>query len=340
MPTVHGRRAGRVFAIGDTAVASRLARVLSGGLVGKANLWLARGEPPPAFLVCTGDRTLSTVRRGLHLYNVDAAMAWEAAVLDAWSRGIESVWLAAIDEREVASFLGLGPEVRVPALIALGKMRARGRLYHGITQRILSGRRRPLEGIVFEGRFGRPLRISPPDPDRRADMHALHGGRPSGHVEVRLPGPSAAFAGGPGDEDLRTMLDAARWAPNADNGQIWRWIVVRERTGIEAVLAAAGIPEAADSGDFAMLAACAAPFIIRHRSREQPFALIDVPIAAVHVVAMGSALGHGWNMIVDFDDMAASRALGVPEDHLLVALLLVGRSAADGADLPRWQQMR
>ncbi len=338
-PTIHGRRSGSVSLIRDPDKAGGLARILTGGVVAKCNLWILRGGPPPAFLVCKGARSLSTIRRGLHLYNVDASLAGEVAVLEAASRGIESVWLAAIDEREVVSFLGLSPDVRVPALIALGRMRPRGGIYHGMTQRWLSGRRRPLSGIVHSERFGSPLPVPPPDHEKRGDMLSSCGGRPAGPVDVRIPAPCPAFSGQPGDEDLRLMLDAARWAPNADNSQIWRWIVVRERAVIEAVLAAAGVPGASACGDFALVAACAAPFFIKHRSKEQPFALIDVPIAAVHLIAMGAALGLGWNLLFDMDDLGAARALGLPGDHTLVGLLLVGRPAPDAAGLPPWQQM-
>jgi len=335
MPTVHGMRSGRAFLVKDPLRAHGLVDALLTGIAGKANLWIGRGERPPAFVVCAGDPDRSPVRDGRHLYNVDAAMAGEAAVLAAASAGVDSVWLAAIGEREVCSYLGLVGE-RVNALIALGYSR-RGGIYDALSQSVISGRRRPLAEMAHEGRFGIPLDVAPPDPVRRRDAIELYG-RCAGRVPVTLPPPCPAFGGQPTVEEMRLVLEAARWAPNADNAQIWRWIVVRDPAGRAAALDAAGVPGASGSGDFLLVAGCAAPALIKHRTREQPFALIDLSIASVHAMAMAAALGHGWNMLVDFDYGRAGRELAVPAGHRLVVLLMLGRPAA--GHHPPWQQMR
>jgi nitroreductase len=316
-------------------MAHELCDVLVSGVTSKINLWLTRGERPPAFVVCAGDPERSPVNQGRYLYNVDAAMAGEAAVLAAASLGIDSVWLAAIGERKVVSFLDLPAGERVNALIALGHGR-RGGLYDAISQKVVSERRKPLGGIAYEERFGVPLVVAPPDPVRRADAilgYAEH----EAATDVTFAPPSGAFRGQLRDEETRLVLEASRWAPNADNAQLWRWIVMRDRRGIETVLEAAGVPGAAESGDFTMVAACAAPVLIKYRTKQQPFALIDVPIAIVHQIAMASALGRGWNLLLNFNYAQAGRALGLPEDHAVVALVMIGAPAPSGPQ--PWQQM-
>jgi len=335
LPTVEGRQSGRAFLIRDPDRAHELVDMLVTGIASKVNLWLARGERPPAFVVCAGDPERSPVKEGRYLYNVDAAMAGESAVLAAASHGVDSIWLAAIGERRVVEFLELPRGQRVNALIALGHRRQKG-TYDAVVQKVVSGRRKPLADIAFEDRFGVPLVVQPPDPTRRAAAIDLYGAH-EGHVDVSLPPPSARFEGPPDDELLRLVLDAARWAPNADNFQMWRWIVIKERGRIETVLEAAGVPGAAGGGSFVLVAGCAAPVLIKHRSRQQPFALIDVPIAIVHQIAMAAAGGMGWNLIVNFNYSQTGRALGLPGDHSPVALVMIGKPAA--GDTPPWQQM-
>jgi nitroreductase len=335
LPTVEGRQSGRAFLIRDPDRAHGLVDMLVTGIASKVNLWLARGERPPAFVVCAGDPDRSPVKEGRYLYNVDAAMAGEAAVLAATSLGVDSIWLAAIGERRVVEYLELPRGQRVNALIALGHRRQKG-AYDVMVQKVVSGRRKPLADIAFEGRFGVPLVVQPPDPTRRAAAMELYGVH-EGEVDVSLPPPSPRFDGQPDGDQMRLILDAARWAPNADNFQLWRWIVIRERGGIETVLEAAGVPGAAGSGSFALVAGCAAPVLIKHRSRQQPFALIDVPIAIVHQIAMAAAFGLGWNMIVNFNYSPTGRALGLPAGHSPVALVMIGKPAS--GDTPPWQQM-
>ena len=335
LPSAEGRQSGRAFLVRDPDVAHGLVDALVTSLPGKFNIWLARGERPPAFVVCTGDPDRSPVKEGRYLYNVDAAMAGEAAVLAAASQGIDSIWLAAIGERRVVEFLDLPRGHRVNALIALGHGRRAG-LHDAVLQKVVSGWRRPLADIAFEGRFGAPIVVQPPDPRRRAGAIDLYGASDE-PVDVPLPPPSPAFAGRPDDDHLRLILDAARWAPNADNAQIGRWIVIRDPDGIRTLLETAGVPGAASCGTFTILMACAAPFIIRHRSRQQPFSLIDVPIAIVHQIAVAAAGGIGWNLLVNFNYFQVGRAIGLPGDHVPVAILMLGRPA--GGETPPWQQM-
>jgi len=333
VPTIHGREAGEAFVVRDPRRAEELGRALLSGWASKVNLWLRR-RPPPAYVVCTGDPGVSPVRSGVHLYNVDAAMAGEAAVLEATARGLGSVWMAAIGEREVVSCLGLAPGRRVLAVVGIG--RPGSGTWDGITQRALSGKRRPLAQVAYRDRFGRPLDGGGPDPGRRRDAAALWpgGGDPARPL---VPPPSAAFGGRPRAEEIRAMLEASRWAPNAENAQIGRWIVVEDPGRIARVLEAAGAPGAMGAGEFTLIAGAAAPALVSHRTREQPFAFIDVPIAMVHQIAVAASCGHGWNLLVDVAEDGARGALGIPGDHRLVGLLLVGRRT--GGDGGGWQQM-
>ncbi len=336
-PSVHGRRSGRALLVTGTDRVNAVTDALLTGIVGKMNLWLGKRDRPPALVVLTADPDRSPVRDGRYLYNVDVALAGEAAVAAAAVRGIGSVWMAAIGEREVVRAMDLAQGQRVVAVIALGRPRGSG-LYDGLTQLVISGKRRPLASIASAELFGSPLGVQPPDPVQRADMLAMAGG-PFVDREARLVVPPLCtrFDGLPGDDEMRVALDAARWAPNAENAQIWRWVVVRDARRRHDLLLAAGVPEATEAGDCALVAGCAAPFAVKHRTRQQPFSLIDVPIAALHQALVAHRMGHGWNLLVDLDARGMGLALGLPADHEAVCVLMLGRPVEGPA--ASWSQM-
>jgi nitroreductase len=337
VPSVQGLRSGWAEVVSDPGRARSVTRAVISGLAGKINLWLARGHKPPVLVVCCGDPARSPVSDGRYLYNVDAALAGEAAVIAAAGRHLESVWMAGIGEREVVREMGLAEGQRVVAVIAVGHARTRRSLWDGLTQRVVSGRRRPLADVAFRERFGVPLAVEPPDPVKRREMLEHAGGPVRGKHPVRIPPPSTSFTGAPDEKMLRVLLDAARWAPNAENAQIWRFIAVRDEQRRRRVLVEAGVEEAARAGEFLLLACCAAPFIIDRRTTQQPFALIDVPIAALHVVLVAAEMGLGWNMLVDVDARAVAASLNVPQDHQVVCLMMLGRGASH--ELQGWQQL-
>ena len=136
---------------------------------------------------------------------------------------------------------------------------------------------------------------------------------------------------------LLKRLDAARWAPNAENAQIWRFLVVRDPDRIDRVLRRAGVGEAAGAGQFALVVCCAAPFLISRRTAQQPFALIDVPIAALHAAMVAGEIGLGCNLLVDVDTPTVAASLDVPQDHQVVCLMMLGRSGS--RERTGWQQL-
>ncbi len=129
-----------------------------------------------------------------------------------------------------------------------------------------------------------------------------------------------------GAEEQTALLAAARVAPSADNLQTWRFVVVRAREGREA-LAAAVEPALAEPFRRAplVLAVCGVRGIVSRLRREQPFVLVDVPIALVHLLLEAAELGLRCAWTLDPDEAAVRRALAIPEEKVsVIALCALG----------------
>jgi nitroreductase len=129
------------------------------------------------------------------------------------------------------------------------------------------------------------------------------------------------------EETLRRMLDAARLAPSARNGQEWRFVIVRD----------AARRGALQEASFGQRQVGAAPIVIaacaetdgRVMSCGQPAYPIDVAIAVDHLTLAATAEGLGSCWICRFDEARAKRALAIPDVPTIrvVALLPIGYPA-------------
>ncbi len=339
-PSVRGGRAARAEVVVDPDRVPGLNRAVSGGFIGKANLWL-RSSPPPGFAVLVGDSERGVRHGPHHLYNVDVAVAGELVALAAADCNLGGCWMAAIDMGGVARFMGLAEHERVPATIALGApgLRRKGALlaaaWDRVTRRSVSGRRKSIEEICSLDRHDSGESLP------AADLSEMPGdGRTLAQVAAAAH-PSASFAGEvPGVQQLALVLESMRVAPSADNGQTWRFVVVRGAERTAEVLAAAGHDVPVDEAPGALLATFAAPFIVKKVHKEQPFALIDHPIALTHGFLAAEALGLHWNATFVFDGAPVREMLGVPENWPPTALFALDRGGERaGGDPPGWVQL-
>ena len=131
------------------------------------------------------------------------------------------------------------------------------------------------------------------------------------------------------DETIMKILDAARLAPSANNSQIWRFFVVHDRSLVKQAAALAGKP--AFVGARTIIAACAQPWIVAKRSREQPFFMIDIPIAISHIILMAQELGIGTTVSLDFDESKLLGLIGAPKGYRAVAVIGLGYARRDGS---------
>ena len=132
-----------------------------------------------------------------------------------------------------------------------------------------------------------------------------------------------AFVDRPLDDDkLARVLEAARAAPSARNGQEARFVVVRQRARRERLaIEAARQPFI---GTAAVLLACCAQTDGRVMRCGQAAYPIDVAIAVDHLTLAAASLGLGTCWIGSFDEALVKELLGIPREIRVVQLMPLG----------------
>ncbi len=127
------------------------------------------------------------------------------------------------------------------------------------------------------------------------------------------------------DAELAALLSGARVAPSADNAQTWRFVTVRSEE-VRKELGRHVSPSFAQSAVDAsvLIVICGVTWVVTRTRREQPFVMIDVPIAATHVVLRATEMGLTCAWTLDCDEGAVRAALGIPAEVRVVAMVAVG----------------
>ena len=123
---------------------------------------------------------------------------------------------------------------------------------------------------------------------------------------------------------LKEVLNAARFAPSADNAQPWKMIVVMdEQTKVKLAAASNGQKFIAEAP--LILVACGIPDeAFQTAGGYQSSHVIDVSIALDHLTLAAHALGLGTCWIAWFKEDKVREVLGIPEDVRVVALTPLG----------------
>ena len=127
------------------------------------------------------------------------------------------------------------------------------------------------------------------------------------------------------EEKLRRVLEAARAAPSARNGQEWRFIVIRD-PGVRRRIASEATRHTF-IGSAPLLLACCAETDGRLMSCGQPAYTIDVAIAMDHLSLAAVAEGLGTCWIGGFDEAVVKDVLALPAEMRVVELMPLGYPA-------------
>jgi nitroreductase len=136
-----------------------------------------------------------------------------------------------------------------------------------------------------------------------------------------------------GDEALTALLEAARWAPSAQNSQPWRFLVTRRGEEAYARLFAALAP-----GNQAWAGTASALVLVVARvggddGSAQPWALYDTGQAVAALVTQAQADGLAVHQMGGFDAAAVRSEFGLGDTLTPVVVLAIGRRDST-ADLP------
>ena len=145
------------------------------------------------------------------------------------------------------------------------------------------------------------------------------------------------------DSAIRTLLEAATYAPSAINVQPWRFTIVTHKETmirISDMAKPALIRALPDVGDENLVALkkrlsdpqynifYGAPLLIFISSLKSPYAVYDCSMAAQNMMLTASSLGMGscWigTAVLTANEPKVKADLGVPEDHEVHAALIFG----------------
>jgi len=314
----------------------RFRKAVLAGIKGRLNTWMNTSDIP-AMVCVAAEPDKAPVKGDKPFYLLESSMAFENFVLAARAAGLGTCWIGAFNEPPVVHALELEMGVRVVAVSPLGKPYKRplsplditGQ-YDRITRRRMHESRKPLQEIVFSERYEKsPEWTLTPDPA------ALEGRRSAGiepsaiipNLLSSLEMPTTFAKKEIEEPKINWLLEAARLAPSASNSQMWRFVVVRGKEQLAALEAAAHnengfqIPFGEAAAAVVLLAE---QWMIRARGDEQPYFLIDVPIALSHMLLMASELGLAANVTLHFNENKVRRAVQAPIQARVVAILALG----------------
>lgn len=122
---------------------------------------------------------------------------------------------------------------------------------------------------------------------------------------------------------LASALEAARWAPSANNTQPWRFVVARRGTDAHAAIVAAlmGFNQswAADAAALVVFAT-----VSSLEGKPLAWAAYDAGQAAAHFTVQAHASGLSTHQMGGFDRAALAQAFGFGEDLAAVTVMAVG----------------
>lgn len=144
-----------------------------------------------------------------------------------------------------------------------------------------------------------------------------------------------AFTGEPLDDtQLKTLLEAARWAPSASNSQPWRFMYAHRDTA-----AWQPIFETLAEGNQVWVVRAAALVAVASRIRWVPPGKTEPAALGAHAFDAGAAwaslafqaqlAGLKAHAMGGFDRDRLRANLGVPEDHALHAVIAIGHQGKD-----------
>lgn len=138
------------------------------------------------------------------------------------------------------------------------------------------------------------------------------------------------------DEKIREIIEAARLAPSSHNSQCWRFVVTKGDVKEQIVKKALGgiiIPNKWAKSAPVIIVACAEMSLITHKIgagiKGIEYHLLDIGIAAEHLVLRATELGLGTCWIGWFNEKAVREILNIPRSIRIVALVTLGYPKGD-----------
>jgi nitroreductase len=155
---------------------------------------------------------------------------------------------------------------------------------------------------------------------------------PSAPVHAQFPArwsPRAMSGQGLSEQDMLSLLEAARWAPSGNNAQPWRILYALRDTPEFTVFFDMLVPAnqvwAKQAGALVVFTSAT---VSEHNGKPLPTHSFDAGAAWMSLALQGSHMGLVVHGMGGFDREKARQALGIPETYAIEAMAAIGHPAA------------
>jgi nitroreductase len=139
--------------------------------------------------------------------------------------------------------------------------------------------------------------------------------------------------------DLAKVFEAARWAASSFNEQPWRFLVgTRNSPAFKKILDSLMPFNQAWAGKAPVLILGTTKTKFSHNDGANRVALYDLGAAASYLTLQAAELGLSTHQMAGFDQDAARKAFGIPDDYILGAVIALGYQG-DPSALPNEQML-
>jgi len=136
------------------------------------------------------------------------------------------------------------------------------------------------------------------------------------------------------DEELMTLFEAARWAPSSYNNQPWRFIYARRETQHwQTFFDLLGEFNQSWCKNASALVVVAARKTFEYNGKPSVTHAFDTGSAWENLAIQATATGYVAHGMEGFDYQAAASTLHVPDDHVVLAMIAIGKPGKK-EDLP------
>ena len=143
------------------------------------------------------------------------------------------------------------------------------------------------------------------------------------------------------DEQISSLLEAARWSASCFNAQPWRFIVAsrQQRDDFDALVGCLKEANQVWAGNAAVLVLVVASTRFEHNGKNNRHAGYDSGAAAAQLTAQATAMGLAVHQMAGFDAGKAREVHAIPENFEPMAVMAVGHPGEPGS-LPDGLQER
>lgn len=144
------------------------------------------------------------------------------------------------------------------------------------------------------------------------------------------------------DDEIRQLMEAARWAPSWANTQVWEFIVIRDKAIMEQIAGTYVDKNPATKCSLAasaLIVACARTGVSgcydgRDVTKFPNWFMFDLGIAVQNLCLKAHELGLGSVVAGFLDHDACKKIVGLPDGYEVVAVLPLGKPAVEGRPGP------